>query len=87
MASSDRRFIKDFPVDFRVNFIHAGDYMISCSQDVSMDRMFINTKCSLLFRIVQINNLYVSCVASDNANPSTAITIFRTLPWCIPTNT
>ena len=43
MASSDRRLIKDFPVDFRVDFIHAGDYMISCSQDVSMDGMFINT--------------------------------------------
>ena len=43
MASSDRRFIRRFPVDFRVDFIHAGDYMISCSSDVSMDGMFINT--------------------------------------------
>jgi uncharacterized protein (TIGR02266 family) len=43
MASSDRRFINRFPVDFRVDFIHAGDYMISCSKDISMDGMFINT--------------------------------------------
>ncbi len=43
MATSDRRFIKRFPVDFRVDFIHAGDYMISCSKDISMDGMFINT--------------------------------------------
>ena len=43
MATSDRRIIKRFPVDFRVDFIHAGDYMISCSRDISMDGMFINT--------------------------------------------
>ena len=43
MATSDRRFIQRFPVDFRVDFIHAGDYMISCSKDISMDGMFINT--------------------------------------------
>jgi uncharacterized protein (TIGR02266 family) len=43
MASSDRRIIKRLPVDFRVDFIHAGDYMISCSRDISMDGMFINT--------------------------------------------
>ena len=30
-------------MDFRVDFIHAGDYMISCSKDISMDGMFINT--------------------------------------------
>jgi len=44
MATSDRRIIQRFPVDFRVDFIHAGDYMISCSKDISMDGMFINTK-------------------------------------------
>ena len=43
MATSNRRIIKRFPVDFRVDFIHAGDYMISCSKDISMDGMFINT--------------------------------------------
>jgi len=43
MATSDRRIIQRFPVDFRVDFIHAGDYMISCSKDISMDGMFINT--------------------------------------------
>ena len=43
MATRDRRIIKRFPVDFRVDFIHAGDYMISCSKDISMDGMFINT--------------------------------------------
>ncbi len=43
MASSNRRIIKRYPVDFRVDFIHAGDYMISCSNDISMDGMFINT--------------------------------------------
>ncbi|MGW8161242.1 MAG: PilZ domain-containing protein [Desulfobulbales bacterium] len=44
MATSDRRIIQRFPVDFRVDYIHAGNYMISCSQDVSMDGMFINTR-------------------------------------------
>jgi len=43
MASSDRRIINRLPVDFRVDFIHAGDYMISCSKDISMDGMFVNT--------------------------------------------
>jgi hypothetical protein len=43
MASSERRFIRRSPVDFIVDFIHAGDYMISCSNDISMDGMFINT--------------------------------------------
>lgn len=44
MATSDRRIIQRFPVDFRVDFIHAGDYLISCSKDISMDGMFVNTK-------------------------------------------
>ena len=44
MATSDRRIIQRFHVDFRVDFIHAGDYMISCSKDISMDGMFINTE-------------------------------------------
>lgn len=44
MATSDRRIIQRFPVDFRVDFIHAGDYMISCSKNISMDGMFINTE-------------------------------------------
>ena len=43
MATSDRRIIQRFPVDFRVDFIHNEDYMISCSRDISMDGMFINT--------------------------------------------
>jgi uncharacterized protein (TIGR02266 family) len=43
MATSDRRIIQRFPVDFRVDVIHAGDYLISCSKDISMDGMFINT--------------------------------------------
>ena len=46
MASRDRKIINRLPHDFRVDFIHAGDYMISCSQDVSMDGMFINTNSS-----------------------------------------
>jgi len=43
MATRDRRIIQRFPVDFRVDFIHAGDYLISCGRDISMDGMFINT--------------------------------------------
>ena len=43
MATSDRRIIHRFPVDFRVDFIHAGHYLISCSKDISLDGMFINT--------------------------------------------
>ena len=46
MASSDRRIISRLPVDFRVDYIHSGDYMISCSKDISMDGMFINTDSS-----------------------------------------
>ena len=44
MATNDRRIIQRFPVDFRVDFMHAGDYMISCSKNISMDGMFINTE-------------------------------------------
>jgi len=43
MAASDRRIINRFPVDFRVDYINSGDYVISCSKDISMDGMFINT--------------------------------------------
>lgn len=43
MATRDRRIIQRIPVDFRVDFIHAGDYLISCGRDISMDGMFINT--------------------------------------------
>ena len=43
MAASDRRIINRIPVDFRVDYIHSGDYMISCSKNMSMDGMFINT--------------------------------------------
>jgi uncharacterized protein (TIGR02266 family) len=43
MATSDRRIIQRFPLDFRVDFIHDGDYIISCSKDISMDGMFIST--------------------------------------------
>jgi uncharacterized protein (TIGR02266 family) len=44
MATSDRRIIQRVPVDFRVDFIHTGDYLISCSKDISMDGMFVSTK-------------------------------------------
>jgi uncharacterized protein (TIGR02266 family) len=43
MASSDRRIINRIPVDFRVDYIHAEDYMISNSKNISMDGMFLNT--------------------------------------------
>jgi uncharacterized protein (TIGR02266 family) len=43
MATSDRRIIMRFPVDFRVDFIHGEDYFIPCSRNISMDGMFINT--------------------------------------------
>ena len=44
MATSDRRIIQRFPMDFRVDFIHDGNYIISCSRDISMDGMFISTR-------------------------------------------
>ena len=43
MAASDRRIINRYPIDFRVDYINSGDYVISCSRDISMDGMFINT--------------------------------------------
>jgi len=43
MATSDRRIIQRFPMDFRVDFIHDGNYIISCSRDISMDGMFVST--------------------------------------------
>lgn len=43
MASSDRRIIQRFPLDFRVDFVHDTHYIITCSRDVSMDGMFIST--------------------------------------------
>ena len=44
MATSDRRIIQRLPLDFRVDFIHDGNYIISCSRDISMDGMFIHTR-------------------------------------------
>lgn len=44
MATSDRRIIHRFPVDFRVDFVHAGHYLISCSKNISMAGMFIHTE-------------------------------------------
>ena len=43
MAASNRRIINRIPVDFRVDYISSGDYVISCSKNVSVDGMFINT--------------------------------------------
>lgn len=44
MATSDRRIIHRFPLDFRVDFIVDGNYIISCSRDISLDGMFICTR-------------------------------------------
>lgn len=40
----DRRMNKRTPAEFKVNYIHSGDYLISFSKDISVDGMFIYTE-------------------------------------------
>lgn len=47
MSSVDNRVYERAPANFKVNFIHRGNYFISCSRDVSIDGMFICTKKTL----------------------------------------
>ena len=44
MPQADRRINKRVPAEFRVNYIHDGDYLISYSKDLSVDGMFIYTE-------------------------------------------
>ena len=100
MASSDRRIINRFPVDFRVDFIHAGDYMISCSKAISMDGMFVNTNSpapvgtmvNLLFPAgdhleVEVSALVVwSREESSYQNPGMGVQFLSALPQTVKQN-
>lgn len=44
MAAVERRGKKRIPVKFKVDCIHAEDYLISFSKDISADGMFIHTE-------------------------------------------
>ncbi len=44
MASVNRRIEVRAPAQFKVNFIHKGNYIISFNKDVSVDGMFICTE-------------------------------------------
>ncbi len=39
----ERRVNKRIPAEFKVSYIHEGDYLISHSKDISVDGMFIYT--------------------------------------------
>lgn len=68
--SVDRRGFERVPADFRVNYIHEGDYVISTSSDVSVDGMFIcteeppppGTHLSLIFSIGDLQEVEVGCL-------------------------
>lgn len=44
MKAPERRVSTRVPAQFKVNFIHEGDYLISHSRDISIDGMFLYTK-------------------------------------------
>lgn len=44
MATIDRRDRKRIPANFKVDFIHDEDYIISFSKNISADGMFIHTE-------------------------------------------
>lgn len=44
MAAHERRISTRVPAQFKVDFIHKGDYLISHSRDISIDGMFLYTE-------------------------------------------
>ncbi|MBU0729791.1 MAG: PilZ domain-containing protein [Proteobacteria bacterium] len=44
MSSSERRDRQRVPAKFEVNFIHKGDYLISFSENISVDGIFLYTE-------------------------------------------
>ena len=44
MASSNRRIEMRVPAQFKVDFVHKGNYIISFNKDVSVDGMFLCTE-------------------------------------------
>jgi uncharacterized protein (TIGR02266 family) len=44
MASTDRRIGMRVPVNFKVDYIHKGDYILSFNKNISVDGMFICTE-------------------------------------------
>lgn len=100
MATSDRRIIQRFPVDFRVDFIHAGDYLISCSRDISMDGMFINTQSpapvgthiNVIFPVDGSLEMEVAALVvwnrekSSSARPGMGVQFLSSLPHAVKKN-
>lgn len=44
MKAHERRISTRVPAQFKVDFIHKGDYLISHSRDISVDGMFLYTE-------------------------------------------
>ena len=44
MAKTERRISRRVPTQFKINYIHEGDYLISKSKNISVDGMFIYTQ-------------------------------------------
>ncbi|MEW6426538.1 MAG: PilZ domain-containing protein [Thermodesulfobacteriota bacterium] len=44
MEGRERRINRRVPAEFKVSYIHDGDYLISRSKDISIDGMFIYTE-------------------------------------------
>jgi hypothetical protein len=65
MKVHERRISTRVPAQFKVNFIHEGDYLISHTRDISIDGMFLYTEtppavkehAELSFSIGEINNV------------------------------
>ena len=68
MPQHERRINTRIPAEFKVNYVHNGDYIISYTKDLSVDGMFIYTKnpppvgdsTKLIFSIGELNDVSVS---------------------------
>ena len=70
MASANRRIGVRVPANFKVDYIHRGNYIISFNRDISVDGMFICTKdppsvgshLKLIFSIGELQEVEVSAI-------------------------
>jgi uncharacterized protein (TIGR02266 family) len=70
MASENRRIGIRIPVNFKVDYIHKGDYILSFNKDISVDGMFICTEnpppvgqhLQLIFPVEEISEVEVAAI-------------------------
>jgi len=70
MASENRRIGMRVPVNFKVDYLHKGDYILSFNQNISVDGMFICTEhpppvgqhLQLIFSTEEIQDVEVAAI-------------------------